>query len=142
MMDNEDANDVMDGGKLFDEGMYGCIFTPPLKCKDAKKQYDESDNSLSKLIIKEYADKEWSIMAKIKKIPLWKNYFVVSESSPCIPAPLQKEKELSLCAPLAESKLSNFRILTMPYGGTPLTSYRINLASFDFMGFVTHFIEA
>jgi serine/threonine protein kinase len=144
MMDNEDANDVMDGGKLFDEGMYGCIFTPPLKCKDAKKQYDESDTSLSKLIIKEYANKEWLIMAKIKKIPLWKNYFIVSESSPCVPAPIQKEKELALCPPLtnSNSKLSDFRILTMPYGGTPLTSYRVQLANFDFMGFVTHFIEA
>jgi serine/threonine protein kinase len=30
----------------------------------------------------------------------------------------------------------------MPYGGTPLTTYRINLNDFDFMGFVIHFIEA
>jgi len=137
-----DKESVMDGGKLFDEGMYGCIFTPPLKCKDAKKQYNESSSSLSKLIIKEYADKEWSIMAKIKKIPLWKNYFIVSESPPCIPAPIQKERDLALCPPLADNKLSDFRIFTMSYGGTPLTSYRINLANFDFMGFVIHFIEA
>ena len=135
-------NAVMDGGKLFDEGMYGCIFTPPLKCKDDKKQYNESNNSLSKLIIKEYANKEWSIMAKIKKIPLWKNYFIVSESPPCVPAPIQKDKDLALCSPLAESKLSDFRILTMPYGGTPLTSYRVQLSNFDFMGFIVHFIEA
>jgi serine/threonine protein kinase len=143
-MDDDDINDnILEGGKLFDEGMYGCIFTPPLKCKDAKKQYDESNSSLSKLIIKEYADKEWSIMAKIKKIPIWKNYFIVSEP-PCIPAPIQKERDLALCPPLTNSnyKLSDFRILTMPYGGTPLTSYRINLAKFDFMGFVIHFIEA
>ena len=131
------------GGKLFDEGMYGCIFTPALKCKDAKKQYDESNISLSKLIIKEYANKEWSIMTKIKKIPLWKNYFIVSEP-PCVPAAAQKDRDIAKCNPLADSnhKLSDFRILTMPYGGTPLTSYRINLANFDFMGFVIHFIEA
>jgi len=144
-MADKDVTDisVLEGGKLFDEGMYGCIFTPPLKCKDNKKEYDESDNSLSKLIIKEYADKEWSIMATIRKIPIWKNYFIVSER-PCIPAPIQKERDLALCQPLADSKykLSNFRILTMPYGGTPLTSYRVNLANFDFMGFVIHFIEA
>jgi serine/threonine protein kinase len=144
-MADEDVTDisVLEGGKLFDEGMYGCIFTPPLKCKDNKKQYDESDKSLSKLIIKEYADKEWSIMAKIRKIPIWKNYFIVSET-PCIPAPIQKERDLALCPPLADSnyKLSDFRILTMPYGGTPLTSYRVQLSNFDFMGFVIHFIEA
>jgi serine/threonine protein kinase len=131
------------GGKLFDEGMYGCIFTPALKCKDNKTQYDESNTNLSKLIIKEYADKEWTIMTKIKKIPLWKNYFIVSEP-PCVPAPIQKDRDLAKCTPLADSnhKLADFRILTMPYGGTPLTSYRIHLANFDFMGFVIHFIEA
>jgi len=146
MTDMNDAMDnVMDGGRLFDEGMYGCIFTPPLKCKDNKKQstvrYDESDISLSKLIIKEYANKEWAVMAKIKKIPLWKNYFIVSET-PCVPAPIQKDRDLALCSPLADYKLSDFRILTMPYGGTPLTFYRVQLADFDFMGFVTHLIEA
>ena len=144
-IDNENVIEgiTLKGGKLFDEGMYGCIFTPALKCKDDKKQYDESSYSLSKLIIKEYADKEWSIMAKIKKIPIWKNYFIVSEP-PCVPAPIQKERDLALCPPLTNSdyKLSDFRILTMPYGGTPLTSYRVQLANFDFMGFVIHFIEA
>ena len=144
-MADEDVTDisVLEGGRLFDEGMYGCIFTPPLKCKDDKKQYDESDNSISKLIVKEYANKEWSIMAKIRKIPIWKNYFIVSET-PCIPAPIQKDRDLALCSPLTDYnyKLSDFRILTMPYGGTPLTSYRVQLANFDFMGFVTHFIEA
>lgn len=136
-------SDIISGGKLFDEGMYGCILTPPLKCKNAPNKYDESDTRLSKLIIKSYADKEWSIMTKIKKIPLWKNYFIVS-AAPCIPAPVQNRRDLAQCSPLIDSgqKLSDFRILTMPYGGTPMTSYRVNLAEFDFMGFVVHFIEA
>jgi serine/threonine protein kinase len=139
----DSASALMDGGKLFDEGMYGCILMPPLKCKNSTEQYDESDTHVSKLIIKEYADKEWSIMSKIKKIPLWKNYFIVSDT-PCVPSPVQKRKDLAKCAPFVDSKykLSDFRILTMPYGGSPLTSYRVHLAEFDFMGFVIHFIEA
>jgi serine/threonine protein kinase len=136
---------MMNGGKLFDEGMYGCIFTPPLDCKNTKKVDDETnDTALSKLILAPAANQEWTIMKKIKKIPLWKNYFIISESPPCEPAPIQKDKELYNCSIFDEPeyKLSDFRILTMPYGGTPLTTYRINLANFDFMSFVIHFIEA
>lgn len=134
------------GGKLFDEGMYGCIFTPPLECADKSKNppNEIADTTLSKLILSSTANQEWNIMKKIKKIPLWKNYFVVSESSPCIPASIQKDKELYNCDVLEDSrfKLSDFRILNLPYAGTPLTSYRINLQSFDFTAFVIHFIEA
>jgi serine/threonine protein kinase len=136
---------MMNGGKLFDEGMYGCIFTPPLICKDAKKTDDETnDTALSKLILAPIANQEWAIMKKIKKIPLWKNYFIISESPPCVPAPIQKDKDLYNCSILdsPQHTISDFRILTMPYGGTPLTSYRINLNTFDFMDFVIHFIEA
>lgn len=136
---------MMNGGKLFDEGMYGCIFTPPLVCKDTKKIDDETDNTaLSKLILIPTANHEWTIMKKIKKIPLWKNYFIISESPPCEPAPIQKDKELYNCSILdnPQYKLSDFRILNMPYGGVPLTTYRINLSNFDFINFVIHFIEA
>jgi serine/threonine protein kinase len=136
---------MMNGGKLFDEGMYGCIFTPPLACKDTKKIDEESnDTALSKLILASTANQEWIIMKKIKKIPLWKNYFIISESPPCEPATNQKDKDLYQCPIFdnPEYKLSDLRILTMPYGGTPLTTYRINLANFDFMNFVIHLIEA
>lgn len=136
---------MQSGGKLFDEGMYGCIFTPPLECKNSKHSDVESDdNMLSKLIIAPAATHEWAIMKKIKRIPLWKNYFVISESPPCEPAPIQKEKQISDCTIFndPEYKLSDFRILTMPYGGVPLTSYRISINDFDFMGFITHIIEA
>jgi serine/threonine protein kinase len=136
---------MMNGGKLFDEGMYGCIFTPPLVCKDTKKIDDETDNTaLSKLILIPSANHEWTIMKKIKKIPLWKNYFIISESPPCEPAPIQKDKELYNCSIFDNSQynLSDFRILNMPYGGIPLTIYRINLSNFDFINFVIHFIEA
>jgi serine/threonine protein kinase len=133
------------GGKLFDQGVYGCIFTPPLECENkSQNPSEESSNStiLSKLILAPAANQEWTIMKKIQKIPLWKNYFVVSESSPCIPAPIQKDKNITDCKVLDNYSLSNFRIINLPYAGTPLTTYRININTFDFMAFITHFIEA
>jgi serine/threonine protein kinase len=134
---------MLSGGKLFDEGMYGCIFTPPLECKNKTKQsFDETDfPALSKLILADAANIEYAISKVIRQIPLWKNYFVVSESI-CEPALIQKDKELYDCPVIDDHKLSDFRILNMPYGGVPLNTYRINLESFDFMAFITHFIES
>jgi len=136
---------MLSGGKLFDEGMYGCIFTPPLECNKKKTTDNEGDDTvLSKIILSSSAKQEWAISRNIVRIPLWKNYFIVSESPPCIPSNIQKEKELKECDILTnpEYELSDFRILNMPYGGIPLSAYHINLAEFDFMKFIIHLIEA
>ena len=136
---------MLSGGKLFDEGMYGCIFTPQLECKDAGRRADQLEESdgpiLSKIILKDDAEHEYSISKRIMGIPLWKNYFVVSETM-CTPAKVQKEKELDECPILKDHALSEFRILSMPYGGQPLNVYRVNVKTFDFYNFVLHFIEA
>ena len=135
---------MLSGGRLFDDGMYGCIFTPPLKCKNKQKQLSSDIKlPLSKIILKDAAELEYSISNVIRKIPLWRNYFVVSESI-CEPAPLDKQtdKELKDCKPLSEEKLSKFRILSMPYGGTPLNTYRFEVPNLDFMEFAIHFIES
>jgi serine/threonine protein kinase len=134
---------MLSGGELYDEGMYGCIFTPALECsKRSKKQVvEDSDNTLSKLILTDAAKLEYSIGERIRKIPLWKNYFIVSESI-CKPAPIQKDKQLYDCPVLNNHSLSDFSILNMPYGGIPLSIYRINISDFNFMDFIIHFIEA
>lgn len=134
---------MLSGGRLFDVGMYGCIFTPPLECKTKTKKTLVEDDfpPLSKLILKDAADLEFSISKVIRQIPLWKNYFVVSESI-CTPAPIQKDKDISSCPALEDYKLSDFRILTMPFGGTPLNIYRFKMNDLNFQEFVVHFIEA
>jgi hypothetical protein len=133
------------GGKLFDEGLYGCIFTPPLDCKTGTKRGTSADIDadaqhppVSKLILKDDAEMEFTISKMIHKIPLWRNYFVVSESI-CDPAPVQKDKDVSKC--IGKEKLSKYSILTMPYGGKPMSTYRFNVKGFDFMAFVKHFLE-
>ena len=107
---------MLSGGKLFDEGLYGCIFTPPLKCKEDTKEKlvkDEHEVLLTKLILAPEAKQEFSIASKIRKIPLWKNYFVISESM-CEPAAVQTDKQLGDCPIIKDHKLSDFRILSIP----------------------------
>jgi len=136
---------MLSGGKLYDEGMYGCIFTPPLQCKESSIQsldeVQENKAVLTKLILSDAAELEYSIAKKIHRIPLWKNYFVVSDTI-CEPAPVQKDKELNDCSILKEYKLADFKLLSMPYGGTPLVNYKFNLKELDFLNFAVHLIEA
>jgi serine/threonine protein kinase len=135
---------MLSGGKLLDQGLYGCIFTPPLECKNKKKQAlveKDDDLQLSKLILTEYAKQEEAVAVLIRKIPLWKNYFVVSETM-CEPAVKQTEKDLPACVPLDKHKLSQFRLLAMPYGGTSFHNHKVNLATFDLVDFAGHFIQA
>lgn len=135
---------MLSGGKLLDQGLYGCIFTPPLTCKDKKKQElveKDDDLELSKLILTEYAKQEEAVATLIRKIPLWKNYFVVSETM-CEPAIKQTEKDLPACVPLDKHTLSQFRLLVMPYGGTSFNSHKVNLATFNLVDFAEHFIQA
>lgn len=135
---------MLSGGKLLDQGLYGCIFTPPLACKDKKKQdavEKDNDLQLSKLILTEYAKQEEAVATLIRRIPLWKNYFVVSESM-CEPSVKQTEKDLPLCTPLNQERLFKFRLLVMPYGGESLNSHRFTLSSFDLLDFAKHFLQA
>jgi serine/threonine protein kinase len=134
---------MLSGGKFIDEGLYGCIFSPALKCKDKPRQIAQpsDDLSYSKIIVSKYAEREFSVAKTISKIPLWKNYFIVSESI-CTPAPRQTDKDLVECTALDDHSLNDFKILKMPFGGTPLNTYRFNLSTFDFMAFIKHFIEA
>jgi len=70
------------GGELLGQGMYGCVFTSSLLCKN-KKTPDKKDREeplLSKLIERSQAEIEYTISNLIRQIPIWKNYFAVSES--------------------------------------------------------------
>ena len=131
------------GGKFISKGQYGCIFSPDLKCKDDSTYIAEPGNDLSysKIIETKYANKEYAIAKRISKIAMWRNYFVISESM-CNPSETQTEKDLPKCKLLYESDLSKFKLLKMPYGGMPLSSFATTLDTFDFMAFVKHLIEA
>ena len=94
----------------------------------------------SKLIKTDYAEKEFSVAVRISNIPLWQQYFVISESI-CSPAK-QIDKDLSKCDALDDNKLSDFKILQMPFGGMPCNRYVFNFKTFDFMAFVKHLMEA
>jgi serine/threonine protein kinase len=132
---------ITSGGHLMDEGMYGCIFTPSLRCKNKKDQPVSKTPLLSKIIGTESAELEYSIASIIRGIPLWKNYFAVATSI-CEPSLKQTDEDISKCEVITSKPLSAFRILSMTNGGSPLYQYRFQVDSFDMMNFFTHLIGA
>ena len=135
---------MQEGGKLIDHGLYGCVFTSSLHCKNKIPKENPEDKEhppISKLIRTEYADVEFKISSLIRQIPLWKNYFAVSESI-CEPAKTQTEKDLANCPVLKEHPLTDFRILSMTYHGVPIDSFRVNFKTLDPIKFFSHLLEA
>lgn len=142
---------MISGGRLLDQGMYGCIFTPSLTCQPGTEQRlgEEVSHVLSKLIPVEEAEHEFEIAKRIHRIPFHKQYFVVTDSL-CEPAMVQpKERELSQCdilssetkAGKAESnkEMDEMRLLRMRYAGKALHTTPFS-AGFSLRAFAVHLV--
>lgn len=132
---------MLSGGRLLGQGLYGCVFTSPLSCIREKGKAKDALPALSKLTEEEEAALEMSVADRVRRIPLWRNYFAVAESM-CSPSKKQTEKDLDECNVLQEKPLSSFRVLRMAYAGTPLTEYVVDFKTFQPMRFITHLLEA
>lgn len=134
------VNKIITGGKLLDKGGYSCIFDPPLRCKGSKTMKSHG-HMISKLMTNEDSETEWKISELIRKIPLWKNYFAVSESI-CELGLNQVDGDLKTkCELIKYINPSQLRILQMPYAGKPLQNYTLR-SDFNLMAFMTHILEA
>ena len=133
------VNRIITGGKLLDTGGYSCIFDPPLRCKGSAMKL--RGHMISKLMIDEDAIYEWEISELIHKIPLWRNYFAVSESI-CELNPRQVDGDLNKkCEIIKYTNPNQLRILQMPYAGKPLHNSTLR-SDFNLIAFMTHILEA
>ena len=140
------ATETQTGGSLYDEGGYGCVFTPPLLCANEKgvgaTAGATGPKQIDKLLKKEEADYEFSIATAIQKIPLWRQYISVPESM-CTPAPISKqtETELASCKLIGSTPLGKMRLLRSVYAGVPLFQLKLNISTFSFYEFMVHLLE-
>jgi serine/threonine protein kinase len=141
------GNNSQTGGNLYDQGGYGCVFLPTLRCESTSEQVkgDATMNFIDKLMDKDNADVEFTLAQRVRRIPLWKNYFIIPEST-CTPAPAeqQSEQQLYMCDLIDDQPLKSFRILRMPFGGTPLSQayIRMNKDGNGLYDFIIHLFEA
>ena len=133
------------GGEPIGSGGYGCVFQPALKCKNSQKTYTRK--MVSKLMTTEHVQSEYLDIQKfskyLKKIPNYKDYFLIWDVSACQPSKLS-DKDLvdyeDTCSNLVEEGFSSdvvnnpqilneLKIINMPYGGLDLKNYlrKINM---------------
>lgn len=137
------------GGSLYDEGGYGCVFTPPLLCANEKgvgagagAGAGAGPKQVDKLLKASDAEYEYSIAQSIQKIPLWRQYLSVPESI-CTPAPISKqtETELGECKLIGSTPLGKMRLLRSSFVGVPIQQLKLNIATFSFYDFAVHLLE-
>jgi serine/threonine protein kinase len=131
------------GGKVIASGGYGCVFSPALKCEGSNKR---DKNKISKLMTERHAKDEYdeinSIKEKLKDIPDYKDYFLVSDLTLCKPEKLEKTdlKSFKKCSALPKDKITKNNIndsldkvlaLNMPNGGIPVDDYIYDNGSFE-----------
>lgn len=126
------------GGEVIASGGFGCIFVPELKCKTPSSKRSNK-RGVSKLMLSKYAKEEYEDTIKYKhilsKIPNYKDYFLVDGFSMCEPAPLSNRdlkhyktrcralQKRNVTKKQVNERLSELRIINMPYGGEDLGDY-------------------
>jgi thiamine kinase-like enzyme len=127
------------GGRVIDQGTYGCIIQPRLKCrkKRGKTPKKFNDTMLGKITSKGDATRETEIASVLKNIDGSSEYTIISETESCIPLSKSRQDDDSLekCLFLKDNKLQNLRQVTMPWGGYPLNKINLNPSTFNYFKF-------
>jgi len=135
------------GGNVIASGGFGCIFVPPLECKN-KTQKIRKSGFVSKLMLKKYAQKEYKEIQKYQKIletiPDSSDYFLVSGFTLCKNLSPLTENDLTnfnkKCKPLKKKDIDETNVnqslekimsIQMPYGGIAVDDY---IKSIKFQG--------
>ena len=123
------------GGKVLDSGGFGCVFKPALKCKNNNNR---TIGNISKLMPSSDTDDEFYEISKyepiLKKIPNYRNYFIIDDITICDPDKLTKEdldnfskctafKKYDLTPANINDNLKYLAMLNEPDGGPELDEY-------------------
>ena len=110
------------GGDIIGVGSYGCVFKPPLKCKNKTRK----KRGVSKLMIQENGLDEilitQQLLKKLEQIPKYKKYFILSHSF-CIPDKLSSKDETQLQRKCDKNIIEDYNdkntmiLHNQPYGG-------------------------
>lgn len=145
----------MSGGRLLGQGVYGCVFDPPLICRGKKAPAGGwKTNRLGKLGVTNDALIELMAAEVFKNKPESKKYFLlpiletVCEKKPGeqpIIESEQKEKDLDNCKSLAKQGVNNMLHFEMEYGGktlhTTMSNIQLRIQEFNFFKFMEDMLE-
>jgi serine/threonine protein kinase len=137
---------TQDGGRILGEGVYGCAFDTPLKCKNpTKTKIIKSKNTelVGKITSIYNAQHEFTIAQQLAKIPDSHNYFALIQEL-CTPLPRSKQEEpdLKKCQFIEDQSLPNISQITMPFAGRPLRVIPKTAKQIDFLALGQQLLEA
>jgi serine/threonine protein kinase len=136
-----ELDDTLVGGKLIQEGSYGCAFTPPLPCKKGKKLKGKK-KIVGKILKKKDAEIELSISNLIEGIPGYSRYFIVEVQDNCSAQNFSRLRSeyASMCKLYAKRSDNELVQLLSAFGGRSLEKTLIT-DKFDFVNLMTHVLE-
>jgi len=125
--------------KVIQEGSYGCVVSPPLKCRKSKSL---KQRSVGKIIKIKDSKVELSMATLVKGIPGWTRYFVVSENEDCDQKNFDAHRDIysRLCKVYGRSEDSQLAQLISPYAGSTVRSMALT-PNFDFVASLRHVLE-
>jgi serine/threonine protein kinase len=140
----------MYGGAIIGQGTYGCVFDPPLLCKDAVALQKESKNTtLGKLSLSWDIENEIYASKILSDIPKADSYFVLPNlNSVCVnPVPMKNQPDqegIQECEAIKVFGTNDLVHYTMPFGGITIHStFEKNPTKvFPFRMIVKHILEA
>jgi len=134
------------GGKVIGSGGYGCVFRPALRCNGTRKRVSKT---ISKLMLNKHVKREYMEITKylpiLRKIPDYKNYFIIEGANICQPGPLTRQdlenfdakckvlKKRDIDAKNINSNLDKISSLNLQDGGVELGAYIYSGLSLDGM---------
>ena len=129
---SQDLNKIK-GGALLGQGVYGCAFSPPLKCRGkpvATKNIVE--RRVGKVTTDFDAYWESRITEYLKENPLAANYFILTEEI-CQPdvRSAQTEPQLAECSAITGKRLTSYKQISMSFGGKALSMSSFCVDRFD-----------
>ncbi len=139
-----------EGGRLLGQGTYGCVFTPPLLCKNEAVVLGANKRKLGKLSQLEDVKNELQAARDLGKLPNVGSYFTLPDLRTfCAnPKPMSKQKEpdIEKCGALERFGEKGMVHYKMNYGGQSLhvTIYSptFKMNEFPYFRFVKHILEA
>jgi hypothetical protein len=141
---------IQEGGKLLGQGVYGCVFDPPLKCTKRKRIVPKQGqakgqtlHSVGKITSLESGLKEQTMTEQLAKAPNADKYFVLLEEI-CVPEARSKQQEPDLpkCSFVKDVLLPNQAQLIMPFGGQPIRFVPRIPSRIDLYKMGQHILEA
>ena len=138
----------MEGGRIIGKGTYGCVFDPPLRCKDGSTSIVSSkgERILGKVSKSEDIIHERDAAIYLSKVPEYNKYFIIiNPSSECQPTSVEKQKERNLfkCNVVREEGLEHLDHYTVKYGGVIIQTAleKFKGRPFPLVNFVTRILE-